>query len=178
MPLPEQTASEEFTERVGETGAGLLVMPQMVATDDYRRNQRAARKRVDEAHEMMKRALGMQDIGRSKEGDGVESGDEMGDMIYTGDISLHPGQSVRLGRHTVIQADATTDEADQPTTSNPADTKPVKSWWPSMLMAASLLAGGSGIGYVIHELLQHPSSPSAANDTDTDTITEFDFPKE
>lgn len=46
-------------------------------------------------------------------------------------------------------------------------------WLPKLLLAASLLGGGTGLGYMIHELAK--PTPHT-QDTDTDTITEMDFP--
>lgn len=45
-------------------------------------------------------------------------------------------------------------------------------WLPKVLLALSLLGGGTGLGYVIHDVLK----PATA-DIDTDTITELDFPQ-
>lgn len=185
MPLPEQTALEEFTERTGETASGVLVVPKLIAIDDFRRNQAAARRRVDEAHEMHKFALGFggkkaEEIGKEVEG---VAKDDMGDIIYTGDITLNPGQQVQLGKNTIIKADAAPAVPVEPTVpvkpEKTITTKPAKSLWPKAILACALLAGGSGFGYIVNDLLNpQPAPPPAANDTDTDTITEFDFPKE
>lgn len=49
-------------------------------------------------------------------------------------------------------------------------------WLPTLLVGASILAGGAGLGYIIHDLLKGDSKPPEYTDTDTDTITELDFP--
>ena len=46
-------------------------------------------------------------------------------------------------------------------------------WLPKLLLAASLLGGGSGVGYIVHDLL----TPVAKPTVDTDTITEFGLEK-
>lgn len=51
--------------------------------------------------------------------------------------------------------------------------KTASSWLPKALVVLSLLGGGTGIGYVINDLLK---PVAASNDTDTDTTTEIDFP--
>jgi hypothetical protein len=40
-------------------------------------------------------------------------------------------------------------------------------------VALSMLGGGAGIGYIIHDVLK-PAAPAKA--TDTDTVTEIYFP--
>lgn len=68
---------------------------------------------------------------------------------------------------------------DGPSGSQPASValppKAGAGWFSKTLVAASLLAGGSGVGYIINDLLK--PTPAAATDNDTDTITELDFPK-
>lgn len=44
-------------------------------------------------------------------------------------------------------------------------------WLRKLVMSAALLGGGSGIGYIIHDVLK-----PAQSSVDTDTITEMDFP--
>lgn len=93
--LPIQTPSEEFTERVGETAAGTIVVPHLIATDDYRRNQHAARKAVADTRRIMRKM--MMDGAGMTEADMPDTSDEMGDIIYTGDIVVRPGTEVQLG---------------------------------------------------------------------------------
>lgn len=173
MPLPTQTASEEFTERIGETAPGVLVMPHMVAVDDYRRNQAAARQRVNEAHAMHKRAMGVGDIGKDN-----AAADDMGDMIYTGDITIQPGGRVQLGKGTSIAAeDEPPSKAKDPIEAM-VDAK--ESWLPKLALAAAMLGGGSGIGYILHDWLKPPTvaQPQVeAVDTDSDTSLDLSLPE-
>lgn len=45
-------------------------------------------------------------------------------------------------------------------------------------LAASLLAGGSGVGYILNDVLNGDKQPAASvQDTDTDSVVELTFPK-
>lgn len=172
MPLPDQQPSEEFAERFGETGAGLLTIPHLVAVDNSRRMQAAARRRVDEAHEMHKRALGMSDIGKTEDGAAVS--DDMGDIIYTGDITLNPGQQVQLGKNTVFKAEQTppiATSATATTAASPTAAPSTSNRWLPLILAAAVVGSG-GLGYWLAN--KTPVQPAAS--VDTDTITEMDFP--
>lgn len=103
----------------------------------------------------------------------------------TGDVKhLEPpegeeddGMGVNIGNenhwHIEMKEQPKAPQATAPTVVSAA-----KSIWPTLLLAGSMLGGGAGLGYIIHEFLKPQTNPAsvAGIDTDTDTIVEMDFP--
>lgn len=152
-----QTPAQEVLDRAAESFPAHL-MPRLVGVEHLRNMLGAARKRVDDSHKLQMFKL-KETIGYEPNEEAPAEEEDMGGISVAGDTHI--------------------------TISAPPEQKPMqvvtkaKSLLPGALVAAALLGGGSGIGYIVNDLLKpQPAAPPAANDTDTDTITEFDFPKE
>jgi hypothetical protein len=48
-------------------------------------------------------------------------------------------------------------------------------WLPKLAVAAAMLFGGSGLGYILNDLLGGDPAAVTDTDTDTDTVVELDF---
>lgn len=139
------------------------LMPRLLGVEHLMKSLNSARRRVGDSHKLqmfkLKETLGYD---ASKEGDVGEVEDDVSGINVQGDTHIN----------------ITTPQ--EKTTPLPTVTDKAKSVIPSLAMAVALIGGGSGIGYIVNDLLkpQPAVTQPAANDTDTDTITEFDFPKE
>lgn len=165
--LPIQTPSEEFTERFGETASGLLVIPHLIALENFRRAQQSAQDRVDESNRMMMKSAGFADCLTEKNGDD----DEVGGIYYTGDISVTPGSELQIGEMK-IRADraepAEQSEAPPKKHVEPAiqqTTKRRRRIWPwvlsSLIAAGGLGAGALSLYQAIYDgkVVVHPGQP-------------------
>lgn len=183
MPLPDQTPGEEFTERVGETAAGTIVVPHLIATDDYRRNQHAARKATADTRHIMRKLM-MDGAGMTEDDmpNNGQASDEMGDIIYTGDIVLRPGTEVQLGNSRIKYDHEPVKPADpQPPAIEPPPTAPTtpttpaptpvvsdeksnlsKFVWP-VVLGGGLLAAGAGGMAIYNWLTDKPDSVTTIN---------------
>lgn len=123
MPLPDQTPSEEFTERVGETASGTIVVPHLIATKDYAINQHRARKAVQDHRQIMRKLL-MDGAGMTEDDMPESSNDDMGDIIYTGDIVVRPGTDLHLGNSRIKVEPAPLTPAEPVVETPPATTPP------------------------------------------------------
>lgn len=98
------------------------------------------------------------------------------DLEWTVEDESAMGVSIGNENHLHIQ----TKEQPQVTTAAapmPAPASTSQSVWPSLLLAGSMLAGGSGLGYIVNDLLKsRPAALPAVTDTDTTTV--IDFPDE
>lgn len=100
-------------------------------------------------------------FGRACNGDELSTPDEAGEMKITsaGNVTIN-----------YAQPEAAPSGSQQPSVAHKP--KAGGGWLPKLLLLASLAGGGAGVGYIVNDLLK-PSSV----DTDTDTITELDFPQ-
>lgn len=148
-----QTPMQEALDRAAESFPAFL-MPRLVGVDHLMRTLSSARRRVDDSHKLqmakLKETLGYEP---NNEGTAPEE-EDMGGISVAGDT------------HITIAA------PPEKTTALPAVTDKAKSLLPKFLVAASLLGGGSGIGYIIADLMKSQPAPTA--DTDTDSVTEID----
>lgn len=155
-----QTPMQEALDRAAESFPAHL-MPRLVGVEHLRNMLGAARKRVNDSHQMQMKTLA-QTMGHEiaeQEAAAATEGDEMGGINVRGDTHIN--------------------------ITSPAETaKPVASkalgWGTKLLVGAALCGGGAGIGYIVRDLLkpqpaaQQPAAPNT--DTDTDTVMVIDFP--
>lgn len=170
----DKTAVQEAAERLADQAAAWGI-PRLVATQNQQAMWADARQRTHDAHRAQMKALGV-DLPES-------AAEPMGDIFVVRNIDLSRPGTVRLGKHEITRPETASDrEPENPPDSSGSQPVPVApepkagaGWLTTGLLVASMLGGGAGVGYIVHDLLQQPAAVSS--DTDTDTITELDFPK-
>lgn len=157
--LPPQSPLEEMKERAAESFPAWQI-PRLVAVQHLQSMLASSRRRVNDSHKLqmakLKEVTGYE--GELGEGEG----DDVGDIIIQGDT------------HYTMAAEKEK-PANEPSTLGTVAEKggKVASW----VVALSMLGGGTGLGYVIHDLFSDEPPAVVDTDTDTDTISVIDLEK-
>ena len=128
----DRSPRAEIAKRAAEGGQGLATAAFAVGLENHRMTLMDHIKRVRESHEAMKQAAGKTELAADKP---KESGDDMGDIIVTGDNHYHQQSSTSQPRQDALGTLG------------------------KMAIGAALLAGGGGLGAGIASLLMKPSAP-------------------
>lgn len=125
-------------------------LPRIAALQNLRALWGEAAKKRAHDHRLNYRAMGAEDIVDKDEAE------------MPGDINIQ-GDKIETHYHTMTPTPVT------------AAIQTAKTRFPAFLLALSMLGGGAGIGYLLHDLKQQPAATPVAAANDTDTITEFDL---
>lgn len=82
------TPQQEIAKRLAEAGGGLAAAGRAVGLQDHQRLLRDNARRVNDSHRAMAKAAGMGEVlGKAQQ----EEGDDLGDILVTGDITINGG---------------------------------------------------------------------------------------
>jgi hypothetical protein len=151
-----------------ESAAGLKVVGAAVGLEDHRRLLAGNAKRVRESQRAMARAAGMEDV---LEDSGEP--DEMGDILVTGDITIHGGtQADAANIVKVLKGKAVEQQVDSPPVA-PGSATPATSKLATCGKAA-LIAAAIGSGPLTAIVMHYLNQPAAVAPADPVVMPNFD----
>ena len=130
--------TQELAKRAAEAGGGLAAAAKALGLQDHQRLLRDSARRVRESHRGMAKAAGMEDTLEA-----AGAGDDLGDILVTGDINIHGSQGQDATKLLEVLKGKAVSQSDTPTKTSD---KPSALGTAGKYAALAALMAGSGIG--------------------------------